>query len=492
MARYIKISDNDNVIVCLEDVKAGDKVNNIRALEAITAGHKIAIEDIKKGNNVIKYNVPIGRAKCDIKKGEFVHSHNMVTNLDDIEDSYVYNPLIVSTHPKKAKKHINAYKRKNGDIGIRNELWIIPTVGCMNGIAKRIKRQFVNQTDTSIIDAVNVITHEYGCSQMGDDHLNTRTILQNIVKHPNCGGALVLGLGCENNQVSEFAATLGDYDQNRVKFLISQEVDDEIEVGLTLLDDLLNNMKDDKREPVDIEKLKVGLECGGSDGFSGITANPLLGEFCDYLVYYGGTCLLTEVPEMFGAENILMQRAKSKAVFDKIVTMINDFKTYFKDHGQVIYDNPSPGNKKGGITTLEEKSLGCVQKSGSYEIVDVLGYRDTLKQKGVNLMVAPGNDLVATTALISAGCHIVLFTTGRGTPYGGIVPTLKVSTNSKLAQKKRHWIDFDAGKIAYEVSYEAMIDEFIDYVCDVCSGEEVNNERNDFREIAILKSGVTL
>lgn len=492
MANYIKISENDNVLVCLNDVASGETLDGITLNEDILAGHKVAICDIAKGANVIKYDMPIGSAKCDIKKGDWVHTHNVQTNLGDLEDDYKYEKRVNPKTPTKAKKEILAYKRKNGDIGIRNELWIVPTVGCMNGIAEQVKKRLVATADVSSADSINVFTHNYGCSQMGDDHVNTRTILQNIVKHPNCGGALVLGLGCENNQVSVFKETIDEYDEDRVKFLISQEVDNEIEESIAILGDLLDTMKGDEREPVGIDKLKVGLECGGSDGFSGITANPLLGEFCDWLVYNGGTCLLTEVPEMFGAENILMQRAKDEKVFHDIVDMINDFKQYFKDHGQVIYDNPSPGNKKGGITTLEEKSLGCVQKAGSYEVVDVLGYRDTIKKKGVNLMYAPGNDLVATTALGSTGCHIVLFTTGRGTPYGGFVPTMKISTNSDLAQKKLHWIDFDAGKITQGISYDAMIDEFTDYVCDVCSGLEVNNEKNDFREIAIFKSGVTL
>lgn len=492
MANYIKISKNDNVLVCLNDVVSGDTLDGVTINEDIMAGHKVAICNIAQGENVIKYDMPIGRAKCDIKKGDWVHTHNVATNLGDLEDGYKYEKRVNPKTPTKAKKEILAYKRKNGDIGIRNELWIVPTVGCMNGIAQQVKKRLVAEYDVSAADSVNVFPHNYGCSQMGDDHVNTRTILQNIVKHPNCGGVLVLGLGCENNQVSAFKETIGEYDEERVKFLVSQEVDDEIEESIAILRDLLNTMKADRREPVSIDKLKVGLECGGSDGFSGISANPLLGEFCDWLVYNGGTCLLTEVPEMFGAENILMQRAKDQKVFHDIVDMINGFKQYFKDHGQVVYENPSPGNKKGGITTLEEKSLGCVQKAGSYEVVDVLGYRDTIKQKGVNLMYAPGNDLVATTALGSAGCHIVLFTTGRGTPYGGFVPTMKISTNSDLAKKKPHWIDFDAGKITQGVSYDAMIDEFTDYVCDVCSGVEVNNELNDFREIAIFKSGVTL
>ena len=374
-----------------------------------------------------------------------------------------------------------------------NELWIVPTVGCVNGIAQRIKDAFLAEVGELEIDNINVLTHNYGCSQLGEDHINTRIILQNTVKHPNAGGVLVLGLGCENNQVADFKKTLGEYDGERVKFLISQEVDDEIEIGKNILIELYNQMKNDKREEVSISEINFGLECGGSDGLSGITANPMLGYFSDYIIALGGTTVLTEVPEMFGAETLLMERCKDEETFEKCVHMINDFKEYFIKNGQEIYENPSPGNKKGGITTLEDKSLGCTQKSGTSKVVDVLKYGEVLKEKGLNLLSAPGNDLVATTALAAAKCHLVLFTTGRGNPYGGYVPTVKISTNTQLYEKKRKWIDFNAGRIVTEnMSFEEITKEFIDYIVSVINGEKTNNEKNRFQEIAIFKSGVTL
>jgi altronate hydrolase len=496
MKEFIKINECDNVIIALRDYKKDEVIDlegeKITLLEDINRGHKIAIKNINKGENVVKYGLPIGYALEDIKVGSWVHTHNTKTNLKDL-NTYSYTPKFIDRKLDLEDIKVNVYKRKNGDVGVRNELWIVPTVGCVNGIAQRIKDAFLAEVGELEIDDINVLTHNYGCSQLGEDHINTRIILQNTVKHPNAGGVLVLGLGCENNQVADFKKTLGEYDGERVKFLISQEVDDEIEAGKEILLDLYNKMKNDKREKVSISEINFGLECGGSDGLSGITANPMLGYFSDYIIALGGTTVLTEVPEMFGAETLLMERCKDEKTFEKCVHMINDFKEYFIKNGQEIYENPSPGNKKGGITTLEDKSLGCTQKSGTSKVIDVLKYGEVLKEKGLNLLSAPGNDLVATTALAAAKCHLVLFTTGRGNPYGGYVPTVKISTNTQLYEKKRKWIDFNAGRIVTEnMSFEEITKEFIDYIVSVINGEKTNNEKNRFQEIAIFKSGVTL
>lgn len=496
MKEFIKINECDNVIIALRDYKKDEVIDledkKITLLEDINRGHKIAIKNINKGDNVIKYGLPIGYALEDIKVGTWIHTHNTKTNLKDLS-TYSYTPKFIDRKLDLKDIKVNAYKRKNGDVGVRNELWIVPTVGCVNGIAQRIKDTFLAEVGELEIDNINVLTHNYGCSQLGEDHVNTRIILQNTVKHPNAGGVLVLGLGCENNQVAEFERTLGEYDSERVKFLISQDVEDEIEAGKDILLALYNKMKNDKREEASISTINFGLECGGSDGLSGITANPMLGYFSDYIIALGGTTVLTEVPEMFGAETLLMERCKDEETFEKCVHMINDFKEYFIKNGQEIYENPSPGNKKGGITTLEDKSLGCTQKSGTSKVVDVLKYGEVLKEKGLNLLSAPGNDLVATTALAAAKCHLVLFTTGRGNPYGGYVPTVKISTNTQLYEKKRKWIDFNAGRIVTEnMSFEEITKEFIDYIVSVINGEKTNNEKNRFQEIAIFKSGVTL
>lgn len=496
MKEFIKINECDNVIIALRDYKKDEVIDlegeKITLLEDINRGHKIAIKNINKGENVVKYGLPIGYALEDIKVGSWVHTHNTKTNLKDL-NIYSYTPKFTDRKLDLKDIKVNVYKRKNGDVGVRNELWIVPTVGCVNGIAQRIKDAFLAEVGELEIDNINVLTHNYGCSQLGEDHINTRIILQNTVKHPNAGGVLVLGLGCENNQVADFKKTLGEYDGERVKFLISQEVDDEIEIGENILIELYNQMKNDKREEVSISEINFGLECGGSDGLSGITANPMLGYFSDYIIALGGTTVLTEVPEMFGAETLLMERCKDEETFEKCVHMINNFKEYFIKNGQEIYENPSPGNKKGGITTLEDKSLGCTQKSGTSKVVDVLKYGEVLKEKGLNLLSAPGNDLVATTALAAAKCHLVLFTTGRGNPYGGYIPTVKISTNTQLYEKKRKWIDFNAGRIVTEnMSFEEITKEFIDYIVSVINGEKTNNEKNRFQEIAIFKSGVTL
>lgn len=496
MKEFIKINECDNVIIALRDYKKNEVINledeKITLLEDINRGHKIAIENINKEENIVKYGLPIGYALENIKVGSWVHTHNTKTNLKDL-NTYSYAPKFTDKKLDLEDIKVNVYKRKNGDVGVRNELWIVPTVGCVNGIAQRIKDAFLAEVGELEIDDINVLTHNYGCSQLGEDHVNTRIILQNTVKHPNAGGVLVLGLGCENNQVAEFERTLGEYDSERVKFLISQDVEDEIEAGKDILLALYNKMKNDKREEASISTINFGLECGGSDGLSGITANPMLGYFSDYIIVLGGTTVLTEVPEMFGAETLLMERCKDEETFEKCVHMINDFKEYFIKNGQEIYENPSPGNKKGGITTLEDKSLGCTQKSGTSKVIDVLKYGEVLREKGLNLLSAPGNDLVATTALAAAKCHLVLFTTGRGNPYGGYVPTVKISTNTQLYEKKRKWIDFNAGRIVTEnMSFEEITKEFIDYIVSVINGEKTNNEKNRFQEIAIFKSGVTL
>ncbi len=440
-------------------------------------GHKTALSDIKAGEKVIKYGFCIGKAKCDIAKGEMVHTHNLGTALTQREE-YSYNPHKCGLEPMQPVT-VDAYVRENGDVGIRNDIWIIPTVGCVNGIAKKL---------AELTGAV-ALTHPYGCSQLGGDHAITQKVLKGLVMHPNAGGVLVLGLGCENNNIPEFKKVLGEADSRRVRFLNAQDFEDDIAEGIRLIGELKEYASGFERRPVPASKLKIGLKCGGSDGFSGITANPLIGRFSDRLISMGGTCVLTEVPEMFGAETILMDRCISREVFDKTVSLINNFKDYFVSHGQEIYENPSPGNKAGGISTLEEKSLGCTQKGGTSPVTDVLDYGDTAKNSGLNLLNGPGNDMVAVTNLTACGCQLILFSTGRGTPLGAPVPTVKIATNSRLYAHKHSWLDFNAGEI---INGENLDSSFFEYVMGVVNGSETANERNGFREIAIFKDGVTL
>jgi len=496
MKAFIKIKESDNVAVAIRKIDQDQVLEidgaTIKLKETVNKGHKFALKEIPQGENIVKYGFPIGHATQQIEPGEWVHTHNTKTNLSGVEE-YEYKPKFQSGHKLKNTTTFKGFKRKDGRVGIRNELWIVPTVGCVNGIADQMIRVFQEKVgDIAPFEHIQVLKHNYGCSQLGDDHVNTRTILGNAVNHPNAGGVLVLGLGCENNEINEFKESLGDFDTNRVKFLSSQDVMDEVEEGVKLLLEIFENAKDDRREDLPLSELKIGLKCGGSDGFSGITANPLLGQFSDYLVAQGGTTVLTEVPEMFGAEEILMERAKDEEVFQQIVDLINDFKRYFERHDQPVYENPSPGNKAGGITTLEDKSLGCTQKAGTSQVVDVLKYGETLKTKGLNLLSAPGNDLVASSTLAAAGCQLVLFTTGRGTPLGTFVPTIKISTNTQIYETKPHWIDFNAGTLIDGQSQEELLEDFISYVIKIASGEKVNNEKNHFREIGIFKTGVTL
>lgn len=453
-----------------------NKLDNVEV--RIEDGHKYAVRDILAGENIIKYGMPIGHATADIKKGEHVHTHNLKTNLSG-KLEYTYTKAPAPQEKADTDLTFMGYVRENGDIGIRNDIWIVNTVGCVNKTAEILAKR----------TGARCFLHPFGCSQLGDDQKITQLILKGMVNHPNAGGVLVLGLGCENNNIEVFKSILGAWDENRVKFLSAQDFDDEIEEGIKLIDELKDNAKKYKREPVSISKLKVGLKCGGSDGFSGITANPLVGRFCDKLTSMGGACVLTEVPEMFGAEQLLMERAESREVFDKTVKLINDFKDYYTRYNQVIYENPSPGNKKGGITTLEEKSLGCVQKGGLATVVDVLDYGDTVKKSGLSLLNGPGNDIVAVTNLMAAGVHMILFTTGRGTPLGSAVPTVKISTNKALKDKKQNWIDFDASGLLNGID---LTDDLLDFAIKVANGSKTKNEINGYEEISIFKDGVTL
>ena len=454
------INNLDNVDINLED------------------GHKYALRDIAKGENIIKYGNPIGHATCDIKKGEHVHTHNVKTNLSGNLE-YTYEPVFHDIPVGEQGRTFMGYLRDNGDVGIRNEIWIVNTVGCVNKVAEQLSR----------ITGARHFSHPFGCSQLGDDQTTTQLILRGMVNHPNAAGVLVLGLGCENNNIEVFKKVIGEYNPDRVKFLNTQDFDDDIAEGIRLIDELKAYAAKFERTPIPVSKLRVGLKCGGSDGYSGITANPLVGRLSDRLISMGASCVLTEVPEMFGAEHLLMQRCESREVFDKTVKLINDFKDYYTRHNQVIYENPSPGNKKGGITTLEEKSLGCVQKGGLSKVVDVLDYGDTLTKNGLSLLNGPGNDIVAITNLMAAGVHIILFTTGRGTPVGAPVPTVKIATNHSLAERKPSWIDFDASPI---LDGNPLTDELLEYVIEVAEGRETRNEENDYREISIFKDGVTL
>jgi len=495
MEQYIKIHYLDNVLVAVAAIKKGDKIfidgKIIYAQDNIDVGHKISINDLEEGDHVIKYGHTIGVVKSEIKAGELIHSCNLRTGLGE-NNTYSYDFCTRISDCPIENATFKGYFRYNGEVGIRNELWIVPTVGCVNGQAALIADRLKKETEVSHLDDVIVMSHQYGCSQLGDDHVNTQKALAALIKHPNAGGVLVLGLGCENNQINELKKVLGEFDASRVRFITAQEVEDEVEVGFKIVCQLSEQMKADKRTIQPLSKLRIGLKCGGSDAFSGITANPLIGHFSDWLIAQGGTTVLTEVPEMFGAEEILMNRAQSEKVFKETVLLINGFKDYFRFHNQPIYENPSPGNKVGGITTLEEKSLGCIQKGGQSIVNDVLDYTDPITKNGLNLLWSPGNDLVASAALGFSGCHMVLFTTGRGTPFGSFIPTLKVSSNSDLYNKKKNWIDFDAGTLLDNKTMDQLLQDFISFSIEVINGRELKHESAGVKEIAIFKSGVTL
>lgn len=493
MKEFIKIQKEDTVAVALKPLEKGKVIEidgkKVELKEEIPQGHKFALCTIGAGEQVIKYGNSIGIAKEEIPSGAWVHIHNVKTGLGEVLE-YQFEQQKASLE-KAEKAFFEGYRRSDGKVGVRNEIWIIPTVGCVNNVAQMIEKRAKKYAGGTIED-ICAFPHPYGCSQMGDDQDNTRTILADLIKHPNAGGVLVLGLGCENSNIQELKKFIGEYDEKRVKFLVAQEHEDEVEDSLELIRELAEYAGQFHREPISVSELVIGMKCGGSDGLSGITANPAVGAFSDMLISRGGTTILTEVPEMFGAETLLMNRCENEALFEKTVKLINDFKNYFTSHNQTIYENPSPGNKKGGITTLEDKSLGCTQKSGKAPIRGVLAYGECVTEKGLNLLSAPGNDLVASTALAASGAHIVLFTTGRGTPFASPVPTIKISSNTQLADKKKNWIDFNCGDMVENSSLEENSERLFDYVLEVASGKKVKAEEAGFHDMAIFKQGVTL
>lgn len=488
-----KIAESDNVAVALLDIKKGEQIDlngGIVIKEDIPKNLKIALKDIKKGENIVKYANIIGIASEDISLGSLVNTHNMKSQLSGTKD---YKISIAGnerpTNLLNKSITFNGYIRDNGQVGIRNEIFIIPTVGCVNEICDKIAQQSMTKTGKKDI---YVFKHPYGCSQLGDDQFNTQLILKGLALHPNAGGVLVVSLGCENNNLTEFKKVLGDFDQSRIRFITAQDSGDEIENGLKQIEELSKICEKDKREPVDISNLVIGLKCGGSDALSGITANSLVGVVCDKIAANNASVIMTEVPEMFGAEHILMARSKDQTVCNNIIEMINNFKEYYINNGESVSENPSPGNKEGGITSLEEKSLGCIQKGGNSIINDVIKYGEKVKEKGLTLLDGPGNDIIAQTALAAAGAHIILFTTGRGTPLGAAVPTIKISSNTALAQSKPNWIDFDAGRLLTGENAEDLSKVLLNLIIDTAQGKQTKNEINGYREIAIWKNGVTL
>ncbi|MFD1485812.1 UxaA family hydrolase [Lacticaseibacillus baoqingensis] len=500
MNMYHILNPKDSVAVALRDLHKGDQFDTPKGKvvlkDDIQRGHKFALQDIPEGTDVIKYGFKIGHAVKDIAKGEWVHTHNTKTNLSGTLD-YTYDPVPDENDAPKDSRTFMGYKRANGKVGIRNDLYLIPMVGCVNALLDIVVQQFkALHPDNGSFDNIMTLKHPYGCNQLGGDFENTRNMLIDATLHPNAGGVLLFGLGCETNQMDEYLEALekangGPIDNTRIKHLVSQKVDDEYDTALNMLEELNDAAANDVRTPQPLSELRIGLKCGGSDGLSGITANPLLGHVTDFVTAQGGSAVLTEVPEMFGAETILMSRAKDKATFNEIVSLINDFKDYFIENKQPVYENPAPGNYQGGITTLEDKSLGCTQKAGRSQVTDVLRYAERIKSPGLSLLEAPGNDPVCVSAEAAAGCQMILFTTGRGNPFSSFVPTIKVSSNTPLAEKKPRWIDFDAGQLLQKPMAE-LSEQFIDKVLDVASGTKTNNEKYNIHGFTMFKTGVTV
>ena len=495
--KLIQIDSRDNAAVALDALSAGEEAvlagRTYQVREDIPFGHKMALEDLASGAVVVKYGCPIGHVTRAVQAGEWLHSHNMKTNLEGLLE-YTYRPAAPAPADCAGLPGtFLGYPRAHGEAGTRNELWIIPTVSCVNNTVERMARS-ARERGLRAGDGVFAFPHNAGCSQLGDDFETTQRILASIVKHPNAGGVLLVSLGCENNDLEHFLPALGDYDSRRIRTLVTQDVEgDEVEAGLALMAEIAAVMAEDRREELPVSSLTLGFKCGGSDAFSGITANPLCGHIAEFVAGLGGAAVLTEVPEMFGAEQQLMDRADSRETFDKVVGMINSFKEYYLRHQQPIYENPSPGNKRGGITTLEEKSLGCIQKGGKVPVVDTLAMGQRCERSGLNLMIGPGNDSVSVTNLLSGHAQVILFTTGRGNPLGTAAPTVKIASNSTLFQRKENWMDFNAGRVLEHGAVEPAARELWQLVLDVASGRrQTKNEKNGDREIMIFKDGVIL
>lgn len=494
MTPLVHIYPTDTVAVALRPLKKGETLffgdGTITLAEDVPQGHKVALKEHAEGAPVIKYGVPIGHVTKDVHPGQWIHTHNMATNLSG-EVAYNYDPKPCSL-PSREGETFMGYRRSDGRAATRNEIWIIPTVGCVNEVAHALADSCQDLVQGTV-DGIHYFPHPFGCSQTGADHEQTKRLLVALSRHPNAAGVLFLSLGCESCTHQQILDELGDFDHERVRFLTCQDVEDELASGRKIVNELCSVAGRAKREPISTSELVLGMKCGGSDGLSGITANPAIGRVSDILVSEGGTSVLTEVPEMFGAESFLLRRCSSRKVFDEATAMLNGFKDYFLNHGEVVYDNPSPGNKEGGITTLEDKSCGCVQKGGTAPIMAVVPYAGQVTVRGLNLLCAPGNDMVSTTALTAAGCHVVLFSTGRGTPFGSPVPTLKVFTNAALSKRKPNWMDFNAGVIADgKASIDEAAEELWKLVLETAAGKLTSAERRNSREISIWKDGVVL
>jgi altronate hydrolase len=486
----IKIHPKDNVAVALRPLSAGETAEGVPAAERIPQGHKMALTHLSPGDKIIKYGCPIGHSTAVIRPGQWVHEHNMATDLTG-EDSYIYQP---DFHPLERRNpdYFMGYRREDGRAAVRNEIWIIPAVGCVNETAREMARRAQHLVGEGL-EGIYAFPHPYGCSQTGEDHARTRKLLAALAHHPNAAGVLFVHLGCENLQREQLESQLGDYDPKRIRFLVCQETEDELKSAGRILEELAALARPCRREPIPADELIIGMKCGGSDGLSGITANPVIGRFSDLLCAQGGTTVLTEVPEMFGAETLLMNRCKNTEIFWKTVAMIQRFKDYFLSHHEVVYENPSPGNHAGGITTLEDKSCGCVQKSGTAPIEDVLDYGERVKGNGLFLLYGPGNDMVSSTAMTAAGAHLILFSTGRGTPFGTPAPVLKISSNTALFEKKKNWMDFNAGTVADGAcSLDEAGHALFQLVLAVAGGIPTQSERLGFRDISIFKTGITL
>jgi len=491
MPAFLRLSPNDDVLIATRDIAAGTALPDMpgAASASIPAGHKAAASDIAAGSPVRRYNQIIGFATRDIRAGEHVHLHNMA--MRDFERDHAFCADVKPQRPMSETLTFNGIVRSDGQVATRNYIGVISSVNCSATVCRQIADAFRGDAlrDYPNVDGVVSITHKSGCgmASQGEAVDLLRRVTAGYLRHPNFAAVLFIGLGCESNQVSALLGAENLAESDRLRAMTIQELGgtrSTIERGIALVRELLPTANAVRREPVPVSHITVGLQCGGSDGYSGITANPALGAAMDLLVAHGGTAILSETPEIYGAEHLLTRRAVSREVGEKLVARIRWWEDYTQRLGGEMNNNPSPGNKAGGLTTILEKSLGAVAKAGSSNLADVVEYAQPVTAHGLVFMDTPGYDPVSATGQVAGGANLICFTTGRGSVYGcKPAPSLKLATNSLMYRRMSEDMDINCGTILEGgMSVQQAGEQIFRRIIEVASGGRTMSEMHGFGE----------
>jgi altronate hydrolase len=481
MSRVLILNPADDIAVALDDVATGETPEGLDgpARADIAQGHKIARHAVPEGGIVRRYGQVIGRAKTAIEAGDHVHVHNLAMAEDGREaevgaDVHPPVPLTDAT--------FQGIVRKDGRVGTRNYIGVLTSVNCSATVARRIADAFPDASLPKGVDGVVAFTHQGGCggSSLSTDVELLQRTLAGYARHPNFAAILIVGLGCEANQIPDWLRKSELETGTTLRAMTIQEAGGTaraIEAGIEIVRELVDEAAKVERQTVSASHLTVGLQCGGSDGWSGVTANPALGAAVDLLVAHGGSAMLSETPEIWGAEHLLLRRATSQGVADKLNARLDWWRAYADKHGMELNNNPSPGNLKGGLTTILEKSLGAVAKSGSTPLTDVIGYAEPLKTQGLTFMDSPGYDPCSATGQIASGANLIVFTTGRGSVFGAKpAPSIKVASNAKLASWMDEDMDIDASPVLTGTPMAEVGAEIFERMLAVASGEPSKSE----------------